>query len=101
MVNLWEKSKAELEELYFALVCRESFNAAAEVKDFIDYYGNAVTVTKGKHKGVTGTVTWLKRVNYSKYPDYWGLSSKTRAGIKTEAGDMVFTNVNNLEKVER
>ena len=90
--------------LKFEAIKRGNLNAATEIDEFMDYFGKTVVVVKGRKvaKGTTGTVFWLKRYDYSKYGDPWGIYSKTRIGIKDSSGEVFFTSLDNvtLEKQE-
>lgn len=88
----------QLMELEIALTVRGNFDAAMEISDFRKVFGKTVEVVKGRKvpKGTVGTCFWVKRYNYSRYPDPDGLYSNTRIGIKTEEGQVYFTSIKNV-----
>lgn len=100
MAKYWEMTRAELLELKTALVMRGSMNAAREVGEFIEYYGERVRVVKGRKvpHGTEGVVVWLRRYDNSKYGDPWGIYSNTRIGIKDDSGTVHYTALDNVEK---
>lgn len=100
-MNYREKTNKELEELKNYFHSRDNVNAFIEICDFQKFYGKSVKVVKGHKvpKGIIGVVFWLKRQCYGKYGDPWGIYSSTRCGIKTENGEIYWTDVNNLEVV--
>lgn len=95
------KTNKELAELKSYAISHGNMNAVVEISDFLEFYGKAVKVIKGRKvpKGITGVVFWLKRQCYGKYGDPWGIYSSTRCGIKTAEGAIYWTDVNNLEVI--
>ncbi len=88
-------SEDQLNELNFCLVARGNMNAALEVSHFREVYNRKVKVVKGRKVpiGTEGTVFWVKRYDYSKYGDPWGIYSDTKVGIRDDAGTAWFTSI--------
>lgn len=101
-MKLKEMTNEQLLELQTALTATGNFNAAVEVSDFRNTYGKTVEVIKGRKIpiGLIGTCFWVKRYNYSRYADPWGIYSDTRIGIKTAEGKTYFTSLKNVKVVE-
>ena len=97
-VKYWNMTDKQLIELESALVARGNLNAAMEISDFRKVFGKTVEIVKGRKvpKGTVGTCFWVKRYNYSKHSDQWGIYSSTRIGIKTEEGQVYFTSIDNV-----
>lgn len=97
-MNYEKMTERQLLELQTALVASGNLNAATEVSDFRDFFGKTVRVVKGRKvpKGTTGKCFWIKRYDYSRYGDPWGIYSSTRIGIKTPDGEVYFTSVDNV-----
>lgn len=95
-------TREELLTIQAEFVKNGNLNAAREISEVIEYYGRNVEVVKGRKvpKGIKGEVFWLKRYDYSNYGDSFGIYSNTRAGIKTESGEVYFTALNNLKIIE-
>lgn len=92
-------NESELSSLRFEALRRENLNAVREIDDHITYYNKRVKVVKGRKVplGIEGVCFWLRRYDYSKYGDPYGVRSNTRVGIKTDDGDVYFTSVDNVE----
>lgn len=101
-MKLKEMTNEQLLELQIALTARGNFNAATEVSDFRKTFGKKVEVVKGRKVpvGTVGMCFWVKRYNYSRYGDPWGIYSDTRIGIKTAEGEVYFTSLDNVKIVE-
>lgn len=97
-MDLLKKSESELNEIEFYLMSHDQTNALIEVKDFRKFYGNRVRVVKGRKvpKGTEGIVFFVKRYDYSKYGDPWGIYSKTKIGLKNDNGDTFYTYSDNI-----
>ena len=91
----------QLLELQTNLTARGNYNAAVEVSDFRKLFNKTVKVVKGRKVpiGTTGTCFWVKRYNYSRYGDAWGIYSDTRIGIRTADGEVHFTSSKNVEVI--
>lgn len=92
----------ELAEIERYAYLQLNFNAAIEIDDFRKFYGKIVEVVKGRKVPLhtVGKVFWVKRRNYSKYADPWGIYSATTVGIKTDDGTTYFTNCKNVVVIE-
>lgn len=101
-VKYYDMADEQLLELQASLIARGNLNAAVEISDFRKVYNKTVKVIKGRKvpKGTIGTCFWVKRYNYSRYSDPWGVYSDTRVGIKTEKGEVYFTSIDNIVVVE-
>ena len=95
-------TKEQLESLRAECCIRGNANASVEIADFIKLYNKQVKVVKGRKvpKGTTGIVFWVKRYDYSKYGDPWGIYSDTKIGIRDEWGNAHFTSSRNVEIIE-
>lgn len=91
----------QLLELQTNLTARGNYNAAVEVSDFLKLFNKTVKVVKGRKvpRGTIGTCFWVKRYNYSRYKDAWGIYSDTRIGIRTADGEVHFTSSKNVEVI--
>lgn len=96
-----EMTDEQLLELQISFTARGNLNAAAEIYDFRKTFGKTVEVVKGRKVpiGIIGTCFWVKRYNYSRYADPWGIYSDTRIGIKTAEGKTYFTSLDNVKVV--
>lgn len=97
-MNYSKMTDQQLLELQTALTARGNLNAAAYVSEFREFYGKAVRVVKGRKvpRGIIGKCFWMKRYDYSRYGDHWGIYSNTRIGIKTPDGEVYFTSLDNV-----
>jgi hypothetical protein len=88
----------ELMHLKYEATARGNMSASREIAEHIKYYKKRVVVIRGRKVpiGTKGIIFWLKRQNYAKYPDAWGLNSSTRIGIETDAGEKYFTALDNV-----
>lgn len=95
-------SEEQLAELNYRLVAQGNLNAALEVKHFRNVYNRVARVVKGRKVpiGTQGTVFWVKRYDYSKHGDPWGIYSDTKVGIRDAAGKAWFTSIENIEVIE-
>ena len=100
-VKYSEMTDEQLLKLQTVFTARGNLNAAMEISDFRKVFGKIVRVVKGRKvpKGTIGTCFWVKRYNYSKYGDPWGIYSNTRIGIKTAEGKTYFTSFDNVNIV--
>lgn len=93
-----EMTDEDLLKLQIAFTEKGNLNAAREISEFREVYGKTVEVVKGRKvpKGTVGKCFWVKRYNYSRYGDPWGIYSDTRIGIKTPNGEVHFTSFDNV-----
>lgn len=102
MTDYRKMTEKELDELDFYFAAHDMLNAGVELSDFRKVYNKTVRVFKGRKVpiGTKGIVFWVKRYDYSKYGDPWGIYSTTKVGIRTESGDAYFTAIDNVEIVD-
>lgn len=102
MNNYINKSEDELAAIEYWAISNGNHNAAREVRDFREFYGKNVEVFKGRKVsvGTCGKVFWLKRKNFAKYADPWGLQSATIIGIIDCNGNKFYTNCNNCRVID-
>lgn len=100
-INYSKMTDEQLSKLQTSLTARGNYNAAAEISDFRKLFNKTVKVIKGRKvpKGTIGACFWVKRYNYSRYGDPWGIYSDTRVGIRTADGEVHFTSSNNVEVI--
>lgn len=98
-MNYKKMSEKELNEVLFYAIAHGMNNAAVEIQDFIKFYGKTVEVFKGRKVpvGTRGTVFFVKRKDYSRYGDPWGIYSATTIGIIDETGNKYYTNCENCK----
>ena len=96
------KSEEELAAIESWAISNGNHNAAREVRDFREFYSKNVEVFKGRKVpvGTRGKVFWLKRKNFGKYADPWGLQSATIVGIIDRDGNKFYTNCNNCRVID-
>lgn len=101
-MNYSKMTEEQLLELQTSLTARGNYNAAAEVCDFRKLFNKTVKVIKGRKvpKGTIGICFWVKRYNYSRYGDPWGIYSDTRVGIRTAEGETYFTSADNVDIIK-
>ena len=102
-MKYYEMTDEELLKLQMAFTARGNLNAATEISEFREVFGKTVEVVKGRKvpKGTTGKCFWVKRYDYSRYGDPWGIYSDTRVGIRTSDGEVFFTSFDNVIIKER
>ena len=95
-------SEDQLNELNYCLLARGNVNAALEITHYREVYSRKVKVVKGRKVpvGTEGVVFWLKRYDYSKHGDPWGIYSDTKVGIRDGAGQVWFTSISNIEVIK-
>ena len=88
----------ELLKLQMTFTARGNLNAATEISEFREIFGKTVEVVKGRKvsKGTIGKCFWVKRYDYSRYGDPWGIYSNISVGIRTPDGEVFFTSFDNV-----
>lgn len=99
MQDLKKMSPEELSRVKMAMVMRGNMTAVSAICDFQKFFNKAVRVVKGRKVpiGTVGVCFWMGQTDYSRYGDPWGIYTKTRIGIRTEAGDVYWTALDNVE----
>ena len=102
MYDYRNKTDEELREIEFWAIANGNHNAAQEVRDFREFYGKIVEVFKGSKVpvGTRGKVFFVKRKNFGKYADPWGIYSTTIVGIIDDAGNKFYTNCQNCRIID-
>lgn len=102
MQELSKKSAEELEELALIMAERGNMRALGLINEVREYAHKRVVVVKGRKVpvGTEGEVFWMGSRDYSKYGDPWGIYTYVRVGIRTDSGDVHWTDVNNIKVIE-
>lgn len=102
MQELKKYSDEELGHLAFEMTMRGNLNAACRIDEFRKYYNKRVKVVKGRKvpRGTEGVCFWMGSTCYSPYGDPWGIYTSVRIGIKTEEGDVYWTALDNVERID-
>lgn len=68
------------------------------IQYFLDFAEKRVTVVKGRKVpiGTTGKCFWIGSTCYSPHGDPWGIYTQFRVGIRTDNGDVYWTNADNI-----
>lgn len=95
------KTDQELATIEFYAIANGNHNAAQEIRDFREFYGQIVEVFKGRKVpiGTRGEVFFVKRKNFGKYADPWGVYSATIIGIIDDDGNKFYTNCENCRVI--
>lgn len=91
-------SDKEYRELYFFAMQNDNLQAATEIDEHFKFFGKTVEVVAGRKvpHGTTGEVFYLARMHFSASPwEGW----TTRVGIKDDRGNVFFTDVKNIKKI--
>ena len=101
MMDLKGYSPENLERLKESCLMRQNYAAIRYIEEFRETYGYEVRVVRGRkvEHGTVGRCFWMGTRNYSKTPDYWGIKTVTRIGIRDEAGQVYWTSLDNVEVI--
>ena len=98
MIKQQQYTKDQYHKMYMSAMLMDNFQAAAEVLDHQEFYGNTVEVFKGRKVpiGTKGVVVAVVRKSFCGPWDYF-----TSVCIKTDCGETYWTNKENVKKLKK